>query len=256
MTNTISIPGIRNHFVGIESSILGFNGLIIFEIGAPVIYRFAFVLSTNHQKWAQKLQPFDIGPKALLLFFKIFGHLGPLFILPCLGLRQSSVPGFQPNTTPAIVRQKENSKNLMASGAETYPDSTNLKLRELLKEVQLDYSPENTAIIHDTVSAIRVAIDNIPDGLLVHSLQLTFPLFLGFINYFFLQEMRMATSFCCVVEFTDFFFIAANFGRLQLMLRRGLFEMLVLIKSSSSSGSPSLQKLGGVIHFNASRDRM
>ncbi|KAL0449938.1 UNVERIFIED_CONTAM: hypothetical protein Slati_1550200 [Sesamum latifolium] len=55
----------------------------------------------------------------------------------------------------------------MASGAETYPDSTNLKLRELLKEVQLDYSPANTAIINDVVSSIRDAINNIPDGLQV-----------------------------------------------------------------------------------------
>ncbi|KAL0343289.1 UNVERIFIED_CONTAM: Nucleolar protein 6 [Sesamum angustifolium] len=55
----------------------------------------------------------------------------------------------------------------MASGAETYPDSTNLKLRELLKEVQLDYSPANTAIINDFVSSIRDAINNIPDGLQV-----------------------------------------------------------------------------------------
>ncbi|KAL0378137.1 UNVERIFIED_CONTAM: Nucleolar protein 6 [Sesamum radiatum] len=55
----------------------------------------------------------------------------------------------------------------MASGAETYPDSTNLKLRELLKEVQLDHSPANTAIINDVVSSIRDAINNIPDGLQV-----------------------------------------------------------------------------------------
>ncbi|KAI3451695.1 hypothetical protein Pfo_008360 [Paulownia fortunei] len=52
----------------------------------------------------------------------------------------------------------------MASGAEAYQDSTNLKLRELLKEVQLDYSPANTAIINDVVSSIREAINNIPDG--------------------------------------------------------------------------------------------
>ncbi|KAL6542299.1 hypothetical protein OROMI_023901 [Orobanche minor] len=55
----------------------------------------------------------------------------------------------------------------MASGAELFPDSTNLKLRELLKEVQLDYSAANTAIINDVVSAIREAIFNIPDALQV-----------------------------------------------------------------------------------------
>ncbi|XP_057772992.1 uncharacterized protein LOC130992396 [Salvia miltiorrhiza] len=53
----------------------------------------------------------------------------------------------------------------MASGAETYEDATNLKLRELLKEVQLDYSPENTSIVDSFVSAIRDAVDSIPDGL-------------------------------------------------------------------------------------------
>ncbi|GFQ06850.1 nucleolar protein 6 [Phtheirospermum japonicum] len=55
----------------------------------------------------------------------------------------------------------------MASRIETHPDSTDLKLRELLKEVQLDYSAANTAIINDVVSSIREAIHNIPDGLQV-----------------------------------------------------------------------------------------
>lgn len=54
---------------------------------------------------------------------------------------------------------------IMASGAETYTDSTNLKLRELLKEVQLDYSPENTSVVDGVVSAIRDVINSIPDGL-------------------------------------------------------------------------------------------
>ncbi|XP_051127399.1 uncharacterized protein LOC127248890 [Andrographis paniculata] len=55
----------------------------------------------------------------------------------------------------------------MASGAAAYPDSTNLKLTELLKEVQIDYSAENTAIINDVVTSIREAINNVPDGLQV-----------------------------------------------------------------------------------------
>ncbi|GER49635.1 nucleolar protein [Striga asiatica] len=41
----------------------------------------------------------------------------------------------------------------MASGSETYPDSTNLKLQELLKEVQLDYSAVNTAIVTADVAS-------------------------------------------------------------------------------------------------------
>lgn len=53
----------------------------------------------------------------------------------------------------------------MASEAETLFDSTNLKLRELLKEVQLDYSPENASAVDSVVSAIRDAINGIPDGL-------------------------------------------------------------------------------------------
>ncbi|KAL3813203.1 hypothetical protein ACJIZ3_014471 [Penstemon smallii] len=55
----------------------------------------------------------------------------------------------------------------MDSAAEVYPDSTNLKLTELLKEVKLDYSPENTKTINDVVSSIREAIDKIEDGLQV-----------------------------------------------------------------------------------------
>ncbi|KAG6402464.1 hypothetical protein SASPL_134658 [Salvia splendens] len=49
----------------------------------------------------------------------------------------------------------------MASAAEI----TDLKFRELLKEVQLDYTPENTSIVDGVVSAIRDAVDSIPDGL-------------------------------------------------------------------------------------------
>ncbi|XP_073135588.1 uncharacterized protein [Henckelia pumila] len=46
-------------------------------------------------------------------------------------------------------------------------DSRNLKLRELLKELQLDYSPSNTKIINDVVSSIKEAIDGIPDDIQV-----------------------------------------------------------------------------------------
>ncbi|KAL2497820.1 orf y [Abeliophyllum distichum] len=46
-------------------------------------------------------------------------------------------------------------------------DSTNLKLRELLKEVQHDYSPESTKIINDFVCSIKKAIDQIPEDLQV-----------------------------------------------------------------------------------------
>lgn len=70
----------------------------------------------------------------------------------------------------------------MASGAEALTDSANLKSRELLKEVQLDYSPANTAIINDAVSAIREAINNIPDGLQVNFPKFTFNLFLSWIS--------------------------------------------------------------------------
>ncbi|XP_022856582.1 nucleolar protein 6 [Olea europaea var. sylvestris] len=51
----------------------------------------------------------------------------------------------------------------MGSEAGIQADSTNLKLRELLKETQLDYSSENTKIINDVVSALKEAIDQIPE---------------------------------------------------------------------------------------------
>lgn len=37
------------------------------------------------------------------------------------------------------------------------------KVRELLKEVQLEYSPETTATVDNFVSAIKKAIDKIPE---------------------------------------------------------------------------------------------
>ncbi|KAE9452911.1 hypothetical protein C3L33_15193, partial [Rhododendron williamsianum] len=51
--------------------------------------------------------------------------------------------------------------------SDTLNGPTNLKVRELLKEVQLDYSPSFTKLVDDTVSAIKDAIDKIPQDLLV-----------------------------------------------------------------------------------------
>ncbi|XP_061342356.1 uncharacterized protein LOC133288574 isoform X3 [Gastrolobium bilobum] len=48
-------------------------------------------------------------------------------------------------------------------GKTTFMDSTELKVRELLKEVQVDYSPEFSKIVDDTVSAIKASIDKIPN---------------------------------------------------------------------------------------------
>ena len=42
-----------------------------------------------------------------------------------------------------------------------------LKVRELLKEVTLNYSPTLTKHVNDTVSAIKDTIDKIPDELKV-----------------------------------------------------------------------------------------
>lgn len=51
----------------------------------------------------------------------------------------------------------------MASDARDSMDSMTLRISELLKEVQLDYSPANTKIIDDVVSSIKEAIDKIPE---------------------------------------------------------------------------------------------
>ncbi|XP_054824422.1 uncharacterized protein LOC129322255 [Prosopis cineraria] len=45
----------------------------------------------------------------------------------------------------------------------TLMDSIDLKVRELLKEVQLDYSPQFSEFLDDTVSAIKASIDKIPE---------------------------------------------------------------------------------------------
>jgi hypothetical protein len=41
-------------------------------------------------------------------------------------------------------------------------DSMEFKLSELLKEVQLDYSPQFSKLVNDTVSSIKSSIDKIP----------------------------------------------------------------------------------------------
>ncbi|KAK7252913.1 hypothetical protein RIF29_37189 [Crotalaria pallida] len=43
-------------------------------------------------------------------------------------------------------------------------DSTELKVTELLKEVQLDYSPQLSKLVDDTVSAVKASIDKIPNN--------------------------------------------------------------------------------------------
>ncbi|KAK4262169.1 hypothetical protein QN277_027756 [Acacia crassicarpa] len=49
----------------------------------------------------------------------------------------------------------------------TLMDSMDLKVRELLKEVQLDYTPSFTKFVDDTVSAIKASIDKIPEDVQV-----------------------------------------------------------------------------------------
>ncbi|XWS42061.1 hypothetical protein CRYUN_Cryun17cG0136500 [Craigia yunnanensis] len=51
--------------------------------------------------------------------------------------------------------------------AETYIDSMEFKVQELLKEVRLEYSSAVTKLVDDTVSAIKSAIDKIPEDLQV-----------------------------------------------------------------------------------------
>ncbi|KAF7828859.1 nucleolar protein 6-like isoform X1 [Senna tora] len=48
-------------------------------------------------------------------------------------------------------------------GDASFMDSMDLKVSELLKEVKLDYSPQFTNLVDDTVSAIKASIDNIPE---------------------------------------------------------------------------------------------
>lgn len=48
-----------------------------------------------------------------------------------------------------------------------YTNSMNLKVKELLKEVKLDYSPSFTKLIDDVIASIKEAIDKIPDDLQV-----------------------------------------------------------------------------------------
>lgn len=50
---------------------------------------------------------------------------------------------------------------------EAFPDSMNLKVQELLKEVKFNYSPATTKHVNDVVSSIRKAIDKIPDDIQV-----------------------------------------------------------------------------------------
>jgi U3 small nucleolar RNA-associated protein 22 len=50
---------------------------------------------------------------------------------------------------------------------DAFTNSMDLKVREFLKEVRLDHSPAFTKLVDDTVSAIKDAIDKIPEDLKV-----------------------------------------------------------------------------------------
>ncbi|KAK9065620.1 hypothetical protein SSX86_015021 [Deinandra increscens subsp. villosa] len=53
------------------------------------------------------------------------------------------------------------------AAAEEYTDTMNLKVAELMKEVQLDYSPTTTKTVDDFVISIKKCINNIPEDIQV-----------------------------------------------------------------------------------------
>ena len=63
-------------------------------------------------------------------------------------------------------------------------DTTELKTRELLKEVRLDYSPAFTKLVDDAVSAIRDSIDKIPQDLQVLQLSVIVKIVIVFLWFF------------------------------------------------------------------------
>ncbi|GJW21174.1 nucleolar protein 6 [Tanacetum coccineum] len=56
-----------------------------------------------------------------------------------------------------------------AATADGITDTLTLKITELMKEVQLDYSSQTTTFVNDVVSSIQNVINNIPDNLLVNA---------------------------------------------------------------------------------------
>ncbi|GKF00310.1 nucleolar protein 6, partial [Tanacetum coccineum] len=56
-----------------------------------------------------------------------------------------------------------------AATADDITDTLTLKITELMKEVQLDYSTQTTTFVNDVVSSIQNVINNIPDNLLVNA---------------------------------------------------------------------------------------
>ena len=66
---------------------------------------------------------------------------------------------------------------------ETYIDSMEFKVQELLKEVRLEYSPAVTKLVDDTVSAIKSAIAKIPEDLQVFKKCVYYLLFFLFIKW-------------------------------------------------------------------------
>jgi len=53
------------------------------------------------------------------------------------------------------------------AAVDEYTDTVNLKISELMKEVQLDYSSTTTKTVDDVVLSITKCINNIPEDIQV-----------------------------------------------------------------------------------------
>lgn len=87
----------------------------------------------------------------------------------------------------------------------TCTDAGDLKVKELLKEVRLDWSSASTKLVDDTISAIKEAIDNIPEDLKVN----------------FFSDTLVFTLHDLEIDFSP---LIVEHRRLRLMLLRDLSE--------------------------------
>lgn len=126
----------------------------------------------------------------------------------------------------------------MASSVGIVTDSVSLKVSELLKEVQLDYSPANIKIIDDVVSSVKESINKIPEDFQVYFVFSFAKFKLSLFIYIYIYAVCLQ------------YVLKVLFFRLQLTWLQGLLEILKPIKLSLNSRGRRFLKFVAVIQYS------
>ncbi|CAL5371205.1 unnamed protein product [Camellia sinensis] len=119
----------------------------------------------NQKVWASKSPPLV----SLSLSLSLSLCLSPPLLQALITSQSPTIPTLRASfqTFRFKITRTESKLTVTSMALDTLTDPMDLKVKELLKEVQLHYSPSFTKLVDDTVSAIKESIDKIPEDLQV-----------------------------------------------------------------------------------------